>query len=292
MKKITKTLVKKLIPKRPDHSNKSTFGKVLNIAGSIYYQGAAYFTSLTPLKIGAGISTLASIKQVINNIAISSPCITYLPLKDYQGKYLSSDALSDELKTYIENYNIISTGPGLSDNEEVRIFISKLTKYLSKQNKPIIYDADALNCLAKIKPQKLPQNFLITPHPMELSRLINIPIEEIQTNRKKYAKYTAEQLKCHVILKGYKTIICTKSLELFENTTGNSALSKAGSGDILTGIISGLCAQNISLEESAILGVFIHGLCGDFASKDLTNYCVLATDQIAYIPKVIKYILT
>lgn len=292
MKKITKTLAKKLLPKRPDDSNKGTFGKVLNIAGSIYYQGAAYLASLTPLKIGAGLSTLASIEPVINNLASSSPCVTFLPLKDYQKKCISSEAFDDGLKTYIKNYNVISTGPGLSDHEQVKIFISKLIEFLSEENKPAIFDADALNCLSKIKPSKLPPNFLITPHPMELSRLIEIPLEEIQANREKYAKYTAEKLNCNVILKGHKTIICTKSLELYENTTGNSALAKAGSGDVLTGIISGLCSQKLPLEQAAILGVFIHGLCGDIASKDLTNYSVLSSDQIKYIPKALKYILT
>ena len=167
-----------------------------------------------------------------------------------------------------------------------------MTEYLAEQNKTTIFDADALNCLAKLKPQKLPQNLLITPHPMELSRLIDVPLSEIQSNREKYAKYTAEKLNCNVILKGHKTIVCTKSLELYENTTGNSALAKAGSGDVLTGIISGLCSQNMPLEHAAILGVFIHGLCGDIASKDLTNYCVLSSDQIKYIPEALKHILT
>lgn len=291
MKKITKTLAKSFLPERPNNSNKGSFGKVLNIAGSLYYQGAAYLSSLTPLKVGAGISTLASIEQVINNLVAASPCVTYLPLKDYQKKYISEDALDNELKHYINNYNVISVGPGLSDHEQVRIFISKLTEFLIEQNKPTIFDADALNCLSKIKPSKLPDNLLITPHPVELSRLIDIPVDEIQSNREKYAKYTAKKLNCHVILKGYKTIICTKTLELFENTTGNSALAKAGSGDVLTGIIAGLCSQKISIEKAAILGVFLHGLCGDLSSKELTNYCVLSTDQINYIPKAIKYIL-
>lgn len=287
---ITAQLVKALMPQRPQQSNKGTFGKVLNIAGSIEYQGAAYLSSVAPLKTGAGLVTLATIEPVINNLAGNCPWVTFYPLRDYYKKCIASDAFGDVLNI-IENYNVLSVGPGLSDTAATNAFVDDLIKYLNKNNKKTVIDADAINVLSKSELSSFPSDSVITPHPVELSRLINTPVKDIQNDRIKYAKLTAEKFGCCVVLKGNQTVVCTKELEVFVNTSGNSALAKAGSGDVLTGIISGLMAQDVSVENAAKLGVYLHGLCGELASQDLTLYSVLATDQIDYIPQAIKKIL-
>ncbi len=287
---ITAQSVKALMPQRPQQSNKGTFGKVLNIAGSIEYQGAAYFTSVAPLKTGAGLVTLATIEPLINNLAGNCPWVTFYPLRDYYKKCIASDAFGDVLNI-IENYNVLSVGPGLSDTAATNAFVDDLIKYLNKNNKKTVIDADAINVLSKSELSSFPSDSVITPHPVELSRLINTPVKDIQNDRIKYAKLTAEKFGCCVVLKGNQTVVCTKDLEVFVNTSGNSAIAKAGSGDVLTGIISGLMAQGVSVENAAKLGVYLHGLCGELASKDLTLYSVLATDQIDYIPQAIKKIL-
>lgn len=287
---ITAQSVKALMPQRPQQSNKGTFGKVLNIAGSIEYQGAAYLSSVAPLKTGAGLVTLATIEPLINNLAGNCPWVTFYPLRDYYKKCIASDAFGDVLNI-IENYNVLSVGPGLSDTAATNAFVEDLIKYLNKNNKKTVIDADAINVLSKSELSSFPSDSVITPHPVELSRLINTPVKDIQNDRIKYAKLTAEKFGCCVVLKGNQTVVCTKDLEVFVNTSGNSALAKAGSGDVLTGIISGLMAQGVSVENAAKLGVYLHGLCGELASKDLTLYSVLATDQIDYIPQAIKKIL-
>lgn len=287
---IHKKLAKILIPQRPEQSNKGTFGKVLNIAGSVNYQGAAWLSSVSALKIGAGLVCLASAKQVINNLASNAPWITFIPLKDKNMNYISSEGFQD-LQEHFDEYKIICAGPGLSDKAEVVSFIKKLISYITKTSHTCVLDADALNCISKLDISPLGDNTIITPHPMELSRLIKVPVDEIQNNREKYVSYAAQKFGCCVILKGNKTLVCTKELELFENTTGNSALAKAGSGDVLTGIVAGLLAQGLSLKEAGVLGVFLHGLCGDLASKELTKYSVLSTDLIDYIPNALKIIL-
>lgn len=287
---ITAQSVKALMPQRPQQSNKGTFGKVLNIAGSIEYQGAAYLSSVAPLKTGAGLVTLATIEPVINNLAGNCPWVTFYPLRDYYKKCIASDAFGDVLNI-IENYNVLSVGPGLSDTAATNAFVDDLIKYLNKNNKKTVIDADAINVLSKSELSSFPSDSVITPHPVELSRLINTPVKDIQNDRIKYAKLTAEKFGCCVVLKGNQTVVCTKELEVFVNTSGNSALAKAGSGDVLTGIISGLMAQGVSVENAAKLGVYLHGLCGELASQDLTLYSVLATDQIDYIPQAIKKIL-
>jgi len=287
---ITLNLAKGLFPKRINESNKGTYGKVLNIAGCTEYQGAAYLSTLAPLKIGAGLVTLATIKNVINNISGNCPWATFYQLKDYKGKCISTNAFS-QIKDIINNYNTISIGCGLSNNTETQKFVNKFISYFDKTDKKIVIDADAINVLAQTDIKQLPQNSIITPHPLELSRLLNIPVETIQNDREKYAQYTAQKYECCVVLKGNNTVICTSNLETYINTSGNSALAKAGSGDVLTGIISGLLAQGLTPSNAAILGVYLHGLCGDIASIDLTEYSVLATDQINYIPKAIKKII-
>lgn len=287
---ITAQSVKALMPQRPLQSNKGTFGKVLNIAGSIEYQGAAYLSSVAPLKTGAGLVTLATIEPLINNLAGNCPWVTFYPLRDYYKKCIASDAFGDVLNI-IENYNVLSVGPGLSDTAATNEFVDDLIKYLNKNNKKTVIDADAINVLSKSELSSFPSDSVITPHPVELSRLINTPVKDIQNDRIKYAKLTAEKFGCCVVLKGNQTVVCTKDLEVFVNTSGNSALAKAGSGDVLTGIISGLMAQGVSVENAAKLGVYLHGLCGELASQDLSLYSVLATDQIDYIPQAIKKIL-
>ncbi|CDC17958.1 aDP-dependent (S)-NAD(P)H-hydrate dehydratase [Clostridium sp. CAG:306] len=287
---ITAQSVKALMPQRPQQSNKGTFGKVLNIAGSIEYQGAAYLSSVAPLKTGAGLVTLATIEPLINNLAGNCPWVTFYPLRDYYKKCIASDAFGDVLNI-IENYNVLSVGPGLSDTAATNAFVDDLIKYLNKNNKKTVIDADAINVLSKSELSSFPSDSVITPHPVELSRLINTPVKDIQNDRIKYAKLTAEKFGCCVVLKGNQTVVCTKDLEVFVNTSGNSALAKAGSGDVLTGIISGLMAQGVSVENAAKLGVYLHGLCGELASQDLSLYSVLATDQIDYIPQAIKKIL-
>ena len=117
---------------------------------------------------------------------------------------------------------------------------------------------------------------------MELSRLLKVDINEILANREKYARIASQTYDCITVLKGHNTIV-TDGDEIYINTTGSSALAKAGTGDVLTGMTAGFCAQGVKPIESAILSVYLHGLSGDIASENLTSYCVLASDVIAYI---------
>ena len=286
---LTKDFVKNLLPQRIEDSNKGTYGKVLNIAGSINYQGAAYLSSLAPLKIGAGLVTLATTKQLVNNLAAGCPWVTFLPLETYNEQCISKEAF-EQVKEYIDSYSVVSIGPGLSTDEEVSEFVKTVINYLQQTDKKSVIDADALNIIAAGGIDKLPKNSVITPHPMELSRLINVPVEEIQRARVEYAFKTAQKFGCNVVLKGNKTVICTTDGLVYINTRGNSSLAKAGSGDVLTGMISGLIAQGAEVKEAALLGVYLHGLCGEIAARTLTQYSVLATDQIECIPDAIKLI--
>ncbi len=279
----------RLLPKRIQDSNKATYGRILNIAGSRFYQGAAFLSSISALKVGAGYSTLACPDCIINNIASMTPDLTFLPLRTFNNESIASDNAKIVIDQ-ISSFKAVSLGCGLTTNSSTIEFIDKFLKGYNSEV-PIVIDADGLNAISLLGLDTLPHNVILTPHPKELSRLLNIETDEINNNREHFAKMTAQKFKATVVLKGHKTVIADKYGDVYTNITGNSSLAKAGSGDVLTGIITGLLAQRLKLTEAAALGVFIHGLSGELASQDNSQYGVLASNLIDYIPKAINQIL-
>lgn len=285
VKVINKKLVFGKLPQRPEDSNKGTFGRVLNVAGSANYSGAAYLSSVAALKIGAGYLRLACPDVIIPVIASMTPEITFEPLTSTKNGVIASDNKIKDLFSY----DVISIGCGISTDEETRDFLFSFLNELNARQKVVI-DADGINILAGHKGEISLKNIVITPHPKELSRLLNVSMEEIIDNREKYARITSQTFECITVLKGHKTIV-TDGEKIFINSSGNSALAKAGSGDVLTGFISGLLAQKMLPIDAAVLGVFLHGLAGDIASEDFTKYSVLASDIIDYLPFAIKELI-
>jgi len=269
---------KEIMPPRSQYSNKGTFGRVLNIAGCEKYRGAALLSSVSPLKTGAGLVTLAADENIIPSIC--APEITFLPLKGHKD--------SVELLEAVQSYDVISIGCGLGTDKEAQKLIE--TVFGIETNAKWVIDADALNIISELNIEKLPQNSILTPHPKEMSRLLKVDAEKINTNREEYAVYCAKKFNSVVLLKGHNTVV-TDGQRIYINRTGNSALAKAGSGDVLTGIISGLTAQGLSPFEAGIKGAYLHGLAGELASKDMSEYSVLASDLINYLPKVLLNIL-
>ena len=262
------------LPKRKQESHKGTFGKVLNIAGSENYTGAAYLSSISALKIGCGYVTLSSFPKVISAISSLTPDIVYLPL--------------EEAKKNLVNYNVISIGCGLSVEQAVEAMFTTVLCELSLHNIPVVIDAGGLTLLSKVKDIKLPARLVITPHPAEAARLLNVETAVVTENPDFYVKKLSETFNCVVVLKGHRTRVCSAEGEIYINETGNSALAKAGSGDVLCGIITGLIAQGADLFEAAKTGVYLHGLTGEIASQEHTEYSVLASDLPKYIPYAIK----
>ncbi len=285
VKIINKKLVYGKLPSRPEDSNKSTFGRVLNIAGSSNYSGAAYLSSIAALKIGAGYLRLACPEVIIPIIASMTPEITFEPLVSSKAGVI---AANNKIKD-LSDYDVISFGCGISTDNETRKFLFEFLKELNTRQKVVI-DADGINIFANHKGEISLKNMIITPHPKELSRLLNVSTEEIIDNREKYARITSQTYECITVLKGHKTIV-TDGEKIYINNSGNSALAKAGSGDVLTGFISGLLAQKMLPVDAAVMGVFLHGLAGDIASEDFTKYSVLASDIIDYLPFAIKELI-
>ena len=285
--------ITKFFPKRIQNSHKGTFGRILNISGSQNYSGAAILSSLSALKSGSGYVTLACPDVIVKSIASYSPDITFMPLKSTAIGSISKENTNGVIHR-IKDFDIISIGSGLTTNEETKSFILELLKNIEK---PIVIDADALNIIASENIKNVPKNSIMTPHPKELSRLLNVSVEEIQANREKFAIIGAKKYNTVMVLKGHETVV-TDGKNIYINKTGNSALAKAGSGDVLTGITAGIAAQmKKNMPENFLFyvatnSVFLHGMAGELASKDLTEYSVLASEQIKYIPQAIKKILS
>ena len=283
-----KEIILNMLPKRIQNSHKGTFGHVLNIAGSTQFSGAAYLSSMASLKVGAGYTMLASCSDTVNTIASMTPDLTYLDLGQSGFGTIPKDAI--KFLSAIANYDVVSIGCGLNQIGGVSELVVNFLKKNKNSYIPIIIDADAINAIAASKSFVFPLNSIITPHPMELSRLMGVDVKEIQQNRAKWAWEASREFDCIVLLKGHETVISIPSGKIFINHTGNSALAKAGSGDVLTGMIAGFCAQGIQLESAACCAVYLHGLAGEIASKSMTEYSVLASDLLKYIPLAFKAI--
>ena len=263
------------LPIRQQNSNKGTFGKVLNVSGSENYIGAAYLSTLGILKVGAGYAALASDKRIINSVSKLLPEAVFLSRKD-------------GLKN-LNKYTVLLIGCGLGQNFFSRRYFKKYLKMALELNLPTIIDADGLNLLSKMN-IVLPKNTIITPHPAEAARLLKVDVEEILNDLKNSARKLSEKYNCVTVLKTHRTIVCSQKGEIYINEHGNSALAKAGTGDVLAGIIAGLVAQGVNIFEASKLGVYLHSRAGEIASEELTEYSVLASDTPKYLPQAIKEI--
>lgn len=266
------------LPKRIENSNKSTYGRVLNIAGSDYMTGAAYLSSVSALKVGCGYCFLCSTERVISAVAAQTQNIVFMPLNDLE-------------KSLQENiFDVVEIGCGLSQSDTAVEIFNTTIKNISK-DKILLIDADGLNILSK-EPQIFTslnlRNIVLTPHPKEAARLLDCTLEEVLDNTFESAQKISRIYNAITVLKIHRTVVVSPEGKTYINTTGNNSMAKAGSGDVLAGMISGFAAQKIDLFEACVIGVYLHGLSGDLAKEELTEYSVMAEDLISYIPLSIK----
>jgi NAD(P)H-hydrate epimerase len=261
--KLDLNCIKNTYKKRPCDSHKGTYGHALLIAGSTDKMGAAIIASKACLRSGVGLLTVAFSSENKSVLFHSVP----------EAMYANSCVMND-----LSPYNAIGIGPGIGVNE-----ISLQYIYELYENKlPVVFDADALNLIAKYKIDWKNFNFqfILTPHPKEFDRLFGE--HDSESERRNTAIKKAKELNCVIVLKGHKTFI-TNGIHAFENTTGNSGLAKGGSGDALTGMITSFLAQGYTTLESAKLGVYLHGLAADITLQTQSEESMLITDVIENI---------
>ena len=254
--------------------HKGNMGHALLIAGTYGMAGAGILAARACLRSGIGKLTVHIPKRNYDIMQISVPeAILQLDKEE--------TIFSQPSETSI--YEAIGIGPGIGLSETTAIAV---IAQIRSNKTPMVIDADALNVLASHRAwmQQLPEGLILTPHPKELDRLVgNASNDDFE--RLTRAVNLAQQLRAYVILKGHYTAICMPNGHVCFNSTGNAGMATAGSGDVLTGIITGLLARGYSREEASILGVYLHGLSGDLAANDLGEESLTAGDIINYLPK-------
>lgn len=258
------------LPQRLNDSNKGTFGKALIIAGSNNMSGAAYLASIAAYKMGCG---LVRIFTPLENREILQTLIPEAVLTTYDTKQFSHKSLEDAIAWA----DVINIGPGLGMSDIAKQILETVLK---KHKCPLVIDADGINLLAKYEQllTKNQKNIIITPHMKEMSRLSKRNINDIKNNLIENATEMAKKYKLICVLKDSRTIVADYNKKVYINQSGNNGMAKAGSGDVLSGIITGLLAQKMKPFESAALGVYIHGVSGDEASNLNGCYSTLARD--------------
>lgn len=279
-------MLREILRPRASASHKGTNGHVAVIAGSIGKTGAASMTSLAALKIGAGLVTLL-IPSSLNAIMEMklTEVMTY-PVED-QGKGYFTRSSYKKILDFVEDKDVIVIGPGLSQEQETMEMVRKLVLDVKK---PFIIDADGINAfkghLDILKKTK--NEIVLTPHPGELARIMGITPRDVNADRMGIGKKFVETYKVNLLLKGAPSILFTTNNEVFINPTGNPALAKGGSGDILTGFIGGLVAQGHTIAESTYTGTYLHGYIADRWVESSTDMDLLAGDLLQGLGQAIK----
>lgn len=284
--RLTDEIVRELLPLRKANAHKGDAGRVVICAGSPGYTGAAALASDAAVKAGAGLVSIYTPLSSRDVLAIKLTEVMVHGLLERMPGILGGGAASD-VASSAEAADVLAIGPGLgtseSTQEAVRTILQKITT-------PVVIDADALTALAghteilaAMQTQKV-----LTPHPGEMARLTGLEIGEIEADRINIAKKYAEQWQAIVVLKGAPTVIGCPNGTVYVNSTGNSSLATGGSGDVLTGIIAGLAAQEISLQEAAICGVYLHGLAAELTGIDIG---LAAGELAALLPQAREQVL-
>jgi len=271
-----KDIYRKMLPDRPEDSNKGTYGRLLVIAGSKGMAGAAYLNAHAAYMTGAGlvrIYTSSDNREILQTLLPEAIVTTY---EEYNKEELLS------LLTWADS---VCIGSGLGMSRLSEKILKTVIEYVKV---PCLIDADGLNLLAENKNylnQMAERRFVITPHMKEMSRLTGTPVEELKADRIQILKDFISRYRITCVLKDSRTLIASEEKGIRMNLTGNSAMAKAGSGDVLAGVISGWMVQEKEAEDAAELGTYIHGLSGDLAKFEKGVYSVMARDLIEYISK-------
>ncbi len=270
-------------------SHKGDYGHVFVLAGSLGMTGAAYLCSEAALVSGSGLVTLGIPKSLNDIMEVKLTEVMTLSLDETPEKTLSVKAKNDIL-AFASKSNVCAIGPGLSVNKSTKELIKKI---LPSIDKPVVIDADGLNALESnvdiLKKRKAPT--VVTPHVGEMKRLMGKVKKDAKNFKENVAKEFSLKYNVVVVLKGHKTVVAAPNGALFVNNTGNSGMSTAGCGDVLTGMIASFIGQGIDPYGASVLAVYMHGKSGDIVAKEKGQFSLIATDLISTLPRVFKEIV-
>ena len=280
--------VKDYVPPRLPWGHKGTFGKVFLIAGSEHIGGASILAGKSCMMSGCGMLKVCTHKNQKSELLITLP-------EAMIAAYDTLETALEHIKTGLEWADVIAIGPGLGIND---ISEAMLETVMKQSAKPLVVDADAINLLANPVLFQLLKEYqtkeesrrplILTPHPLELSRILNITMEELRINGLELTKKLAGELHAVIVKKDARTIICSESKPYALNLFGNSGMATAGSGDVLTGIIAAMLALGLSAYDASVLGVYLHAKSGDHASLCKNEYSMLAGDICESLASILR----
>lgn len=275
---------------RSADANKGTFGHVLVVGGSYGKAGAPSMAALAALRTGAGLVTIAVPKSIVNTVARVAPELMLEPLTEGDEGAVSFKNLdAARLESLLKKMTVLAIGPGLSTQGDAPEFARHLVE---KTTLPVVIDADALNAFEQ-RAAHLDgsgRTMVLTPHPGEMARLAGMTVKQVEADRIGLARRFATEHKLTLVLKGWRTLVAHPDGSIAVNTTGNPAMAKGGSGDILTGIVAAMLAQFPNDVARAVeAAVYLHGLAGDLAVRVMDEHTVLATDTVAHLSDAFRY---
>jgi NAD(P)H-hydrate epimerase len=275
-----------LIGPRLAEANKGSYGHVLVVGGSLGKAGAAAMAGFAALRAGAGLATIATAKSSIATVAGFHPEVMTEPLAETNdGTIALENASSGRLAEILKGKTVLAIGPGISRHPDTAEFVRTV---VTSQDVALVLDADGLNAFEdqSDKLNGAGRTLVITPHPGEMSRLTGLTIPQVQADRIGVARRFAEDHQLIVVLKGHRTLIAFPGGEVWVNTTGNPGMATGGTGDILTGMVAGMLAQNPRrVPEAVTAAVYLHGLAGDAARDAMGEQSLVATDLIHALPE-------
>ncbi len=284
---ITPESIATIFAPRMSDSNKGRYGHVLIVAGSRGKSGAAAMAGIAALRAGAGLVTVACPESALSSVAAFSLELMTEPLPETASGVISRQA-SPRIAALASSMTITAIGPGIGTDDETRDVVRELYATLGK---PLVVDADALNCLAGGDWHSSGAPRILTPHPGEMSRLTGLTIPEVQSDRIAVARAFATERNVTLVLKGEGTLVAFPDGRVWINPTGSPAMATGGTGDILTGMTAGLSAQFPNdLDRTTAAAVYLHGLAGECAARHLGEQPVIATDLLRYLSEGIRAI--
>jgi NAD(P)H-hydrate epimerase len=275
---LTRERMRELVPARVADSHKGDFGRVLVIAGSMGSTGAAHLAATGALRSGAGLVTIATPKSCLPIVAAMAPEYMTIGLEETASGTIDFSA-ADRVLDF--KADVIAIGPGLGRDPSTAAFVHAV---FERSGVPLVLDADALNAFVGDPDRLMGRDgvdVIITPHPGEMARLVSVSIEEVQSDRLEHARNFAARHRCHVVLKGHRTVVAGPEGRSFVNLTGNAGMATGGTGDLLTGMIAAWFAQILDAEGACKLAVYLHGTAGDLAEADEGDTALLPSDIAA-----------
>jgi NAD(P)H-hydrate epimerase len=272
---LTRERMRELVPARAADSHKGDFGRVLIVAGSVGKTGAAHLAALGALRSGAGLVTVATARSALPILAAMGAEYMTEPLDETAAGTVDFAALDRVLDLEAD---VIAVGPGLGLDPSTAAFAQGLVE---RAGVPLVVDADGLNAFVGDADRLTGRDgvdVIVTPHPGELARLLNVSVEAVQHDRLESARDFAAAHRAHVVLKGHRTIVAGPENRAFVNLTGNAGMATGGTGDLLTGMIAAWFAQLLDAEAACKLAVYLHGTAGDLAEADEGEVALIATD--------------